>query len=198
MERARGNCRAATRSHGPDEDIDRWQFHQAQRPVPPELLVHTHPVEASEAFRGLRSLGRGSDVSSAWRHKQFRVRRADGCPCRTLSHRHRHHRQARGLRPSDPPPLLRNIVPLTDFVLTREAYQRSKPHEPRTKPLLPNQPKCPVQPNRFKVRFGFNRKLMAGRTIQLPRWASRSDALAIEDSQRGLRAAVAAGTGLRI
>ena len=57
----------------------------------------------------------------------------------------------------------RNIVPFADFVLTRETYQRSKPHlDPYLAAL---------------ARYGIG-----------PR-----DALAIEDSQRGLRAAVAAG-----
>ena len=57
----------------------------------------------------------------------------------------------------------RNIVRHTDFVLTREAYQRSKPHPDPYLAAL--------------ARYGIG----------------PSKALAVEDSQRGLRAAVAAG-----
>ena len=57
----------------------------------------------------------------------------------------------------------RRIVPLVDFVLTREAYARSKPHPDPYLTAL--------------ARFGIG-----------PR-----NALAVEDSERGLRAAVAAG-----
>ena len=57
----------------------------------------------------------------------------------------------------------RNIVPLVDFVLTREAYKRSKPHpDPYLAALA-----------RFRI--------------------GADAALAVEDSERGLRAAVAAG-----
>ena len=57
----------------------------------------------------------------------------------------------------------RNIVPLVDFVLTREAYPRSKPHPDPYLAAL--------------ARFGIGAET----------------ALAVEDSERGLRAAVAAG-----
>ena len=57
----------------------------------------------------------------------------------------------------------RNIVPLVDFVLTREAYRRSKPHPDPYLAAL--------------ARFGIG----------------PATALAVEDSERGLRAAVAAG-----
>lgn len=57
----------------------------------------------------------------------------------------------------------RNIVPLVDFVLTREAYRRSKPHPDPYLAAL--------------ARFGIGPET----------------ALAVEDSERGLRAAVAAG-----
>ena len=57
----------------------------------------------------------------------------------------------------------RNIVPLTDFVLTRETYRHSKPHPDPYLAAL--------------ARYGIG----------------PSNALAVEDSQRGLRAAVAAG-----
>ena len=57
----------------------------------------------------------------------------------------------------------RNIVPYMDFVLTREDYQRSKPDP---------------EPYRLALqRFG----------------AQPGEALVVEDSQRGLRSAVAAG-----
>ncbi len=57
----------------------------------------------------------------------------------------------------------RNIVPLVDFVLTREDYTNSKPHPDPYLAAL----------ERFKI--------------------SPSAALAVEDSQRGLQAATAAG-----
>ena len=57
----------------------------------------------------------------------------------------------------------RDIVPLVDFVLTREAYRRSKPHPDPYLAAL--------------ARFGVDAET----------------ALAVEDSERGLRAAIAAG-----
>jgi len=62
----------------------------------------------------------------------------------------------------------RGIVPLVDFVVTREAYRRSKPHpDPYLEAL-----------DRFRIDAG--------------------TALAVEDSQRGLGAAVAAGVDCAI
>ena len=114
-------------------DIDHWR---GQRNVLYQELLVSEPIEiegAEEVLAKLRAHFRIAIVTTA-KPEDF-----------ALIHRHR------------------NIVPHTDFVLTREAYQRSKPHPDPYLAAL--------------ARYGIG----------------PSTALAVEDSQRGLRAAVAAG-----
>ena len=116
-----------------DAEIDRWR---AQRNVLYQELLVSEPIEiegVEEMLAKLRERYRIAIVTTA-KPDDF-----------ALIHRNR------------------NIVPFTDFVLTREAYRRSKPHPDPYLAAL--------------ARYGIG----------------PAKALAVEDSQRGLRAAVAAG-----
>ena len=116
-----------------DADIEHWR---AKRNLLYQEMLASEPIEiegVEEILAKLREHYRIAIVTTA-KPEDF-----------ALIHRHR------------------NIVPHTDFVLTREAYQRSKPHPDPYLAAL--------------ARYGI----------------SPSVALAVEDSQRGLRAAVAAG-----
>ena len=116
-----------------DADIDHWR---AKRNVLYQELLVSEPIEIEGVEEVLAKL-----------RKRFRIAIVTTAKPEDFALIHRH----------------RKIVPLTDFVLTREAYQRSKPHPD---PYLAALARYGIGPNK---------------------------ALAVEDSQRGLRAALAAG-----
>ena len=116
-----------------DQDIEHWR---AQRNVLYQELLVSEPIEIE-----------GVEAVLATLRKRYRIAIVTTAKPEDFALIHRN----------------RNIVPFADFVLTRETYQRSKPHPDPYLAAL--------------ARYGIG----------------PSNALAIEDSQRGLRAAVAAG-----
>ncbi|MYK45654.1 MAG: HAD family phosphatase [Gammaproteobacteria bacterium] len=116
-----------------DKDIEHWR---AQRNVFYQELLVSEPIEIE-----------GVEAVLATLRKRYRIAIVTTAKPEDFALIHRN----------------RNIVPFADFVLTRETYQRSKPHPDPYLAAL--------------ARYGIG----------------PGTALAIEDSQRGLRAAVAAG-----
>ncbi|MYF10862.1 MAG: HAD family phosphatase [Gammaproteobacteria bacterium] len=116
-----------------DKDIEHWR---AQRNVFYQELLVSEPIEIE-----------GVEAVLAKLRERYRIAIVTTAKPEDFALIHRN----------------RNIVPFADFVLTRETYQRSKPHPDPYLAAL--------------ARYGIG----------------PGNALAIEDSQRGLRAAVAAG-----
>ena len=123
----------ARRQGATERDIGHWQ---ARRNVLYQELIASEPIEIEGVEEALTRLRKrfGLAIVTTARPEDF-----------AIIHRNR------------------NIVPLVDFVLTRDAYRHSKPHPDPYLAAL--------------ARFGIG----PGR------------ALAVEDSERGLRAAAAAG-----